>query len=128
MQTFIHYFFHFGFPLFIALVFYRKEWKKVFLILIATMLVDVDHLLATPIFETNRCSIGFHYLHSFYIIPFYFLLLFFKETPRIIGVGLLVHMMTDLIDCLIMFESCKTCYADAAAFELMQSISDFFGF
>jgi hypothetical protein len=24
------------------------------------MLIDLDHLLVEPIFETNRCSINFH--------------------------------------------------------------------
>lgn len=71
MQTFIRYSLHFGFPLFIAFVFFRKDWKKVYLILIATMLVDVDHLLADPIFEANRCSINFHPLHSYYAIMLY---------------------------------------------------------
>lgn len=67
--------------------------------MIATMLVDVDHLMADPIFMVNRCSIGFHILHSYVAIGVYFVLLFFKKT-RIIGVGLLFHMITDAIDCL----------------------------
>jgi hypothetical protein len=35
--------------------------EKAYLILIATMLIDLDHLLVEPIFETNRCSINFHF-------------------------------------------------------------------
>ncbi len=66
--------------------------------MIATMLVDVDHLLADPVFSSGRCSIGFHPLHSYYVMGVYFLLLFFKKT-RIIAVGLLFHMLTDFIDC-----------------------------
>jgi hypothetical protein len=64
MQTIIHYFLHFGFPFFIAYLGFRKDWKKVYLILLATMLVDIDHLLASPIFEAHRCSIQFHPLHT----------------------------------------------------------------
>ncbi len=64
----------------------------------ATMIVDIDHLLADPIFVSGRCSIGFHPLHSYYAIGVYFILLFFKKT-RIIAVGLLFHMLTDYIDC-----------------------------
>jgi hypothetical protein len=45
MQTSIHYFLHLGFPFVIAYLFFRKDWKKVYLILIATMLVDLDHLV-----------------------------------------------------------------------------------
>jgi hypothetical protein len=28
------------------------------------MIVDVDHLLADPIYDPNRCSIGFYPLHT----------------------------------------------------------------
>jgi hypothetical protein len=58
MQIFTH-FLHFGFP-FYCIYILRKEWKT-YLILIATMLIDLDHLLVEPIFETNRCSINFHF-------------------------------------------------------------------
>ncbi len=66
--------------------------------MLATMLVDLDHLLANPIFDPNRCSIGFHPLHSYYAIGFYFLLLAFPKS-RVIAVGLLFHMLTDYVDC-----------------------------
>lgn len=124
MQTFIHYFLHLGFPFFIAFLFFKKEWKKVYFILLATMLIDLDHLLATPIFEANRCSFGFHYLHSYYAMPFYVVLLFLKKTYRIIGIGLLFHLFTDLVDCLFMFQKCQTCYDNAPAFELLKAISN----
>lgn len=100
MQLFIHYFLHLGFPLVIAFVCFRKDWKKTYLILLATMLVDADHLLATPIFQANRCSINYHPLHTYYAMIVYFVILFFKKPYRIIGIGLLFHMLTDFIDCL----------------------------
>ncbi|UKB79535.1 MULTISPECIES: DUF6122 family protein [Chryseobacterium] len=98
LKTCTHYFLHFVFPVFIALVFYPKNWKKVYLILLATMLVDLDHLFANPIFDPSRGSIGFHFLHSYYAIAVYFLMLFFKGNIRIIGIGLLFHMLTDFQD------------------------------
>jgi predicted cobalt transporter CbtA len=98
LQTVIHYSLHFLVPGLIAYVFFRKEWKKAWLIMLATMLIDVDHLLATPIFETHRCSINFHPLHTYWAMAVYVVLLFFKKT-RIIAVGLLFHMLTDFIDC-----------------------------
>lgn len=98
LKTFTHYFLHLVFPVFIALMFYRKSWKKVYLILLATMLVDLDHLFADPIFDPDRMSVGFHFLHSYYAIAVYFLLLFFKGNLRIIGIGLLFHMLTDFLD------------------------------
>lgn len=93
-----HYFLHFGFPVFIALIFYHKNWKKVYLILLATMLVDLDHLFANPIFDPSRNSIGFHILHSYYAIAVYCAMLFFKGNIRIIAIGLLIHMITDFQD------------------------------
>ena len=99
MQTLLHYFLHFGAPLLIAFFFYRKQLKKVYLIFILSMLVDLDHLLATPIFEANRCSINFHPLHSYYAIACYVILLLPKKT-RILAIALLLHMFTDWVDCL----------------------------
>lgn len=100
LKPFVHYFLHFVFPIFFAFIFYKKEWKKVYLLLLSTMLVDLDHLLATPIFDPNRCSIGFHPLHSYYAIIIYLLGLFFlKGNYEIIAIGLLFHMFTDWQDC-----------------------------
>lgn len=127
MQTLIHYFLHLGFPLIIALAFFRNDWKKTYLILLATMLVDLDHLLATPIFQENRCSFGYHYLHSYYAMIVYFVFLFLKKPFRIIGIGLLFHMLTDLIDCLFMFKDCRACYLEAPAFEVLDILSNLFG-
>lgn len=98
LKTLTHYFLHLVFPVFIALIFYRKNWKKVYLILLATMLVDLDHLFVDPVFDPGRMSIGFHFLHSYYAIAVYFLLLLFKGNLRIIGIGLLLHMLTDFQD------------------------------
>lgn len=102
VRTFIHYFFHFGFPLIVTYGFFRSDWKKVYLIFLATMLVDLDHLLADPIFDPNRCSIGFHPLHSYYAMAFYPVFLFLKKPINYIGLGLVMHMLTDSLDCFLM--------------------------
>ncbi len=127
MHTFLHYFLHLVFPLVIAWVFFRKEWKKVYLILLATMLVDLDHLLASPVFQANRCSIQFHPLHTYYAMLVYVLLLFFRKPFRILGIGLLFHMLTDFIDCLLMYAQCKVCFSAAPAIELLTAVSDALG-
>lgn len=98
LQTLVHYTLHLLVPGLIAYIFFRKEWKKAWLIMLATMFVDVDHLFATPIFDPGRCSINFHPLHTYWAMAVYVVLLFFKKT-RIIAVGLLFHMLTDFIDC-----------------------------
>jgi len=94
----LHYGLHFLAPGLLAYLFFRNRWKQAWLIMIGTMLVDADHLLAKPIFDPMRCSIGFHPLHSYYAIIIYVLLLFIPKT-RIIAVGLLLHMLTDWQDC-----------------------------
>ena len=127
MQTFIHYFLHFGFPLIFAYLFFRKDWKRVYLILIATMLVDLDHLLATPIFQANRCSIHFHPLHTYYAMVFYGVLLFFRQPFNLIGLGLLFHMVTDFTDCMMMYVPCKACFAEAPAVGLLEFVSNVLG-
>ena len=99
MQAFVHYFLHLGFPLLVAYVFFRKNVGRTYFIFLLTMLVDADHLLANPIFDPNRCSIGFHPLHTYWAVGVYLLLLFPKPT-RIIAIGLLMHMMADGIDCI----------------------------
>ncbi len=95
----IHYSLHLIFPGVIAYVFFKEYWKKAWLLLLLTMLIDLDHLLATPIFDANRCSINFHPLHTYIAGMGYILLLFFKKT-KIIAIGLLLHLLTDAIDCL----------------------------
>ena len=79
--------------------------EKAYLILLATMLVDLDHLVADPIFQANRCSINFHPLPTYYAMLVYVALLFFRKPFNITGIGLLFHMLTDFTDCLMMSSS-----------------------
>lgn len=81
-----------------ALLFYRPSWKKAWLVMLATMLVDVDHLLADPIYDPQRCGIGFHPLHSYPAIAAYAILLVPKRT-RLVALGLVIHMALDALDC-----------------------------
>ena len=101
-QNIIHYGLHFIAPGLLAFLFFKNYWKKAWLIMLGTMIVDLDHLLANPVFDPERCSIGFHLLHTPYAIIIY---IAFVCTPhkwlRIIGLGLLFHMLTDYIDCLL---------------------------
>ncbi|RKE92306.1 DUF6122 family protein [Ichthyenterobacterium magnum] len=101
LQPILHYSIHIGLPLVVALLFFKSNWKTAFLIMIATMAIDLDHLIANPIFDPNRCSINFHPLHTYYAMVVYALLLCFKKT-RIVGIGLCIHMLADATDCLLM--------------------------
>ena len=65
-----------------------------------TMVVDLDHLIADPIYDPNRCSIGFHPLHTTVPIVLYSLLLLHPKT-RLVGLGLFIHIALDAGDCLV---------------------------
>lgn len=97
----LHLALHFIVPVIVAGLFFRKNWKLAFFIMIATMLVDLDHLLADPVYDPNRCSIGFHPLHQPWLIFGYVALCFVPKLPwlRLIGIGLVIHMALDSIDC-----------------------------
>ncbi len=94
----LHYSFHFLVPIAIALLFYKKKWIQVYLIFIGTMFIDLDHLLANPIFDPNRCSINFHPLHTYYAAGAYILMVIPKKS-RILGIAFLLHLFTDYLDC-----------------------------
>ena len=44
---------------------FAERWKAAWGIMVLTLVVDLDHLLADPIYDPERCGIGFHPLHSF---------------------------------------------------------------
>lgn len=100
IRPFVHYGIHFGVPLIIALIFFRNNWIKAYLIMLSAFVIDLDHLLASPMFDPNRCSIGFHPMHSVYAIIFYVLLLIPKAT-RLFAIGLVIHIIADSADCLL---------------------------
>ena len=89
---------HFIVPAIVALQFFRQRWQMALLVMMATMLVDLDHLFADPIYDAGRCSIGFHPLHQPWSITLYLVMCFVPKT-RLIGLGLMIHMVLDSIDC-----------------------------
>ena len=97
-RTLVHNFLHFLIPALATWIFYRKDWRSSYIFLMLTMLVDLDHLIADPIFDPQRCSIGFHPLHSEIAITIFALMLIRKKL-RIFGFGLLIHMTLDGLDC-----------------------------
>ena len=97
-RTLVHNFLHFLIPALATWIFYRKDWRSSYIFLMLTMMVDLDHLIADPIFDPQRCSIGFHPLHSEIAITIFALMLIHKKL-RIFGFGLLIHMSLDGLDC-----------------------------
>jgi len=98
LQPILHYGCHFLLPLLVAFVFFKSNWKTAYGAMLLGLLIDLDHLLATPIFDPNRCSIGFHPLHSSFAILFYVFLCFPKKS-RLLGLGLVIHIIADVVDC-----------------------------
>jgi len=97
MRFILHYGFHFLVPVGIAKAYDHKHWKQVYLIFLASMLIDLDHLLSHPIYDPQRLSIGHHLLHSYPAIALYTLGLFWRPL-RILSFALIFHMFTDLLD------------------------------
>jgi len=95
----LHLALHVVVPGLVAALFFRPRWGLAWIVMGATMLVDVDHLLATPFYDPARCSIGFHPLHTAPAIALYVVLAAFPKT-RLVGLGLLIHMALDGFDCL----------------------------
>lgn len=99
LQPIVHYSLHFLAPGLIAWLLWPAQRRRAWLIMLATMAVDLDHLWAYPeIFVPDRCSINFHPLHTWWAMIIYAIGLGFKPT-RIIATGLLFHMFTDWQDC-----------------------------
>ncbi len=98
VKFFVHYSLHFIAPLLFSILFFKEHSKKIYLFFLASMLIDLDHLLATPIFDSTRCSINFHPLHTYYAMCIYALGLFFSKT-RWIAIAILFHLFTDYLDC-----------------------------
>ncbi len=94
-----HLLLHFIVPGIVAGIAFRDRWKSAWLIMALTIIVDLDHLLASPIYDPNRCSIGFHPLHSYPAIVIYLVLTTITKT-RLIGLGLMIHMALDELDCI----------------------------
>ena len=122
----IHLALHVVVPLIVALLFYRERWPSTLVVLLATMMVDVDHLLADPIYDPERCSIGFHPLHTLPAVAVYVALWLApvalqrrdskdveqsakasdligrRRYIHLTGLGLVLHMALDASDCWMM--------------------------
>jgi hypothetical protein len=102
LRHIVHYSCHLLIPFIFARLFWKENWKNAGLIMLGTMLIDLDHLLADPIFDPNRCSIGFHPLHTKWAATFYVALIFVPSWKcRAVSIGCIWHLCTDSIDWLL---------------------------
>lgn len=98
IRTGVHLLLHCAVPGAVARWVVVRRWRCAWLTMIATMAVDLDHLLADPIFDAQRCSIGLHPLHTWPAVLVYLLLTGVKRL-RLVGLGLVLHMAIDALDC-----------------------------
>jgi hypothetical protein len=98
LRPVLHILLHVLVPGLVARVGWREQWRRAWVVMVATMVVDLDHLLADPLYDPDRCSIGFHPLHTWPAWIAYALLCVHPKT-RWVGVGLVIHMLLDALDC-----------------------------
>ncbi|MGQ0698600.1 MAG: DUF6122 family protein [Panacagrimonas sp.] len=98
LASWLHLLLHGLVPLAVALIFFRTRWRQAFVWMLAGWLIDADHLLAEPVYAPNRCSIGFHPLHTLPAIAVYGSLSLIPQT-RLLGLGLAIHIALDTADC-----------------------------
>ncbi|MEJ2788275.1 MULTISPECIES: DUF6122 family protein [unclassified Pseudoxanthomonas] len=101
LRPLLHMLLHVIVPVATARVFWPKAWKRAALWMLAAWMIDLDHLLADPVYAPGRCSIGFHPLHTWPAMLAYGALVIPRKT-RWFGVGLVIHIVLDGIDCLMM--------------------------
>jgi len=101
LQSFLHYGGHWLVPFLIAALFWRGNWKLAGLVVASANLIDLDHLLADPIFDPERCSIGFHLLHGWDAALVYVAMLAIPRWyVRAFAIGALWHLAVDWGDCM----------------------------
>ncbi|MHC2992541.1 membrane protein [Pontibacter sp. HJ8] len=94
-----HLFLHAAVPAIVAGLFFRPDFWRAFLLMMASMLIDVDHALADPVIDPDRCSVGYHLLHNYWLILLYLVLALIPKT-RLIGLGLVIHIALDWLECI----------------------------
>jgi hypothetical protein len=99
VRTFVHLVLHFVVPGIVARRGFADRWKRAWLIMVSTLIIDLDHLLANPVYDPQRCGIGFHPLHSYLAIVVYLAMAILPKT-RIFAIGLIIHVLLDGVDCI----------------------------
>lgn len=97
----LHYFFHLLAPFGFGRLLWKDNWWKAGFIMVGTIVIDIDHLLADPVFDPGRCSVGYHPLHTLWAGGAYLALLAVPSWKwRAVAAGCLWHLCTDALDCM----------------------------
>ena len=97
MDEMFHIVLHFVVPV-IAAPLFGAGWRRAYLMMLGAFVIDIDHLLADPIYDPGRCSVGFHSLHEPVLLPLYTMMLV-PTALRPLGVGIFIHLGLDSLDC-----------------------------
>ena len=100
-RAILHLLLHVAVPALIAWLFFRDRFLRAWALMLLGWIIDIDHLLADPIYAPGRCSIGFHPLHTWPAVGVYAALMVPRRT-RWFGTGLVIHIVLDAIDCVLM--------------------------
>ena len=98
LRPILHLGLHIIVPGTMAKLLFPDRWKTAWMVMMSAMIIDLDHLLANPIYDPNRCGINFHPLHSLPAMTVYVLLAAIPKT-RLVGFGLLIQIILDGLDC-----------------------------
>lgn len=98
----LHYVCHLLVPFVFGKLFWKENWWKAGFIMVGTIVIDLDHVFADPVFDPGRCSIGHHPLHTMWAgIAYSGIFAAPSWKWRAFSVGCLWHLCTDAIDCLL---------------------------
>ncbi len=99
IRPILHLALHLIVPAGVARAIFADHWRWAWLIMVLTMVVDLDHLLADPVYDPERCGIGLHPLHSYLAIMGYLAMIAVPKL-RLVAIGLVIHMVLDGFDCI----------------------------
>jgi hypothetical protein len=101
LRASLHLALHLAVPGAVAWLAFRPRWQRAWLLMLLGWLIDLDHLLADPVYDPDRCSIGYHPLHTAPAAAGFALLLIPRPT-RLVGLGIAIHLGLDALDCVLM--------------------------
>lgn len=101
VRPLLHLVLHIAVPAAVARLCWPERWMRALGVMLCAMLIDLDHLLASPVYDPDRCSLQTHLLHGPGPLALYLLMLAFPRL-RMLAAGLLIHLALDGTDCLAM--------------------------
>ncbi|AOS98386.1 hypothetical protein AUP74_03019 [Microbulbifer aggregans] len=100
MPPFLNWTLHLAAPIAVAWFFFRSQWKRAALIMVAANLVALDRVFFAAAETPTNCAINAYPLHTMLPISLYGAMMFLPWLPvRLLGIGLVLHMLVDALGC-----------------------------